>query len=935
MTTRDQIGQLASAFNTMAERLETSHRAATDQERVTSCLVRVSTRIQGKRDLDDVGAIVLSELVALLGVPHGVFFVRRADDTASVEFAASFGHAERAHLPQQYSAGEGLVGQCLVEKRRIVLDQVPAGYARVRSGLGEADPVCLVLQPVLFEGEVIAVIEVAALRRFEERALHFLDQFVENLGPALQAITSAALTDRLLTESRQQATELDEKNRELTTAQIRLTEQKAELEALNTELEEKASVIEEQYNEVRRQKSALEQAEADLRTKAAELEQTSRYKSDFLSNMSHELRTPLNSLIILSQILAENSEGTLTPKQVEWARTMHGAGADLLALINDVLDLAKIEAGKLGVELGDAPFADMQSILERTFQPVAQKRSLDFAIQLAPDLPKSFRTDAQRALQILKNLLSNAFKFTQQGSVTLTITPERGGFAFAVQDTGIGIPRDKQQAIFEAFQQAEAGTARKYGGTGLGLSISRELAKLLGGSLSLESAPGAGSTFTLHLPGEFSGEPAATPPPPPLYAAPKTESHDEVAEDMPFGDDDHAAIDPGDQVLLIVEDDEPFARVLMDLARERGFKCIVATTAAAAERAVRRYKPVAITLDIHLPDRDGMALFDHWKHDEATRHIPVHVISSEAVDERGLRLGALGWLQKPVTREALTAALEHIGDFVRRNVRRLLVVEDNPSERRAIADLIGNGDVTTTAVGTAGEALAALEAGTFDCVVLDLGLPDMPGIELIRRIRALPDGTMLPIIIHTGLPLTPLDEAELNRLGKALIIKDASSPERLLDETALFLHRVQTKLPPAKRELIEKAHLSDPVLAGRTVLVVDDDVRNVYALTAALERLQMRVLPAENGREALEELEREPNIDVVLMDVMMPEMDGLECTRRIRADARWKNLPVIAVTAKAMKGSREQCVAAGASDYISKPVDMAQLRSLLRVWLYR
>ncbi|HZJ13405.1 MAG TPA: response regulator, partial [Chthoniobacteraceae bacterium] len=390
-----------------------------------------------------------------------------------------------------------------------------------------------------------------------------------------------------------------------------------------------------------------------------------------------------------------------------------------------------------------------------------------------------------------------------------------------------------------------------------------------------------------------------------------------------------------EQHLIIVEDDEPFARVLLDLARERGFKCIVATTAAAAERAVRRYKPAAITLDIHLPDRDGMALFDQWKHDKATRHIPVHIISSDAVDERGLRLGALGWLQKPVTREAVSAAMEHIGEFVRRSVRRLLVVEDNAAERQAIADLIGDGDVTTTAVGTATEALAALEAGAFDCAVVDLGLPDMPGLELIRRIRALPDGTMLPIIIHTGQPLSPLDEAELNRLGKSLIIKDARSPERLLDETALFLHRVQTKLPSAKRELIEKAHLSDPVLAGRTVLVVDDDVRNVYALTAALERLQMRVLPAENGREALEQLEREPNIDVVLMDVMMPEMDGFECTRRIRAEARWKNLPVIAVTAKAMKGSREQCVAAGASDYISKPVDMAQLRSLLRVWLYR
>ncbi len=953
VTTGDQLGQLAEAFNQMAGQLETSHRTMAAQDWVKTSLVRITGQLQGKRDLGEVGTIILAELAALLSVPHALYFARKSSDTGWAELTASYGHAERAHLPQRFAAGEGLVGQCLVGKRRILLDEVPAGYVRIRSGLGEAEPRCIAVQPVLFEGEVLAVIELATLQRLDERALNFLDQFVENLGPALQAIAAAALTDELLAEAEQRAQEmtvqaeelneanrgLDVKNRELNATQTRLTEQQAELEALNTELEEKANVIEEQYTEVRRQKFALEEAETELRAKAAELELTSRYKSDFLSNMSHELRTPLNSLMILSQMLGDNTEGTLTPKQVEWARTIHGAGGDLLALISDVLDLAKIEAGKLDIESSEAAFGDVRSTLERTFAPVAEKRALAFDVRLAPELPPSFQTDAKRLLQILKNLLANAFKFTERGSVTLTVAPEAGGFSFEVRDTGIGIPTDKQQAIFEAFQQAEAGTSRKYGGTGLGLSISRELARLLGGAITIQSTPGAGSVFTLHLPGAIPAA-GAEPVPRPVPAAPRVEPKpeppsEEIVEDVPFPGDDSASLAPGDQVLLIVEDDEPFARVLMDLARERGFKCIVATTAAAAERAVRRYTPAAITLDVHLPDRDGMAIFDRWKHDDATRHIPVHFISADAADDRGMRLGALGWLQKPVTREALTAAIEHIGDFVRRSVRRLLVVEGDEAERRAIADLIGNGDVVTTAVGTGAEALAAIEAGTFDCVVLDLGLPDMRGAELIRRIRALPGGELLPIIIHTGQAPTPFDEAELNSLGKSLIIKDARSPERLLDETALFLHRVQSRMPAAKRELLHKAHLSDPGLAGRTALVVDDDVRNVFALTAALERLEMRVLPAENGLEALAQLERNPHIDVVLMDVMMPEMDGLECTRRIRADARWKNLPVIAVTTKAMKGSREQCLDAGASDYIAKPVDMDQLRSLLRVWLYR
>ena len=709
--------------------------------------------------------------------------------------------------------------------------------------------------------------------------------------------------------------------------------------------------------------------------------------------MSHELRTPLNSMLILSRLLSENSGGNLTEKQVEYATTIHSSGNDLLALINEILDLAKIESGTMEVSVSDIAFQELRDYVERNFREVAQDKGLGFDIDLADNLPESIRTDPQRLQQVLRNLLSNAFKFTEQGSVNLSISRVSHGWsrehailnraksvlAFTVTDTGIGIPVHRQKLIFEAFQQGDGTTSRKYGGTGLGLSISREIASLLGGEIRLVSAPGEGSAFTLYLPEDYTPivrRPAVSAEAIVIDHTPSTESGTGEPGQVPNlvtaesaagaaaasttaatfaggrgapggaeldpellspGDiaDDRSDLIAGDQALLIVEDDPGFARILLDLARERGFKGIITSKGESVPALARRYRPDAITLDLGLPDVDGWTVLDRLKHDPDTRHIPVHIISGTDDSLRGLKQGALAYLRKPATKEDLDAALADIKQFVDRKVKRLLIVEDDAAQRSSIAALIGNGDVQTTAVSLGEEALSELKKQEFDCMVLDLGLPDMTGFQLIQRIRNEAGLVDLPIIIYTGKELTRKQETELRRLADTIIVKDVESPERLLDETTLFLHRVQANLPPPKRQMLEKVRLNDPVLSHKRVLIVDDDVRNIFALTSLLERHQMEVIYAENGKDAIEALENNPNTDIVLMDVMMPEMDGYETTKAIRKKAKFKQLPIIALTAKAMKGDRENCIEAGASDYIAKPVDTEQLLSLLRVWLYK
>ncbi|HZJ65488.1 MAG TPA: response regulator, partial [Kofleriaceae bacterium] len=769
--------------------------------------------------------------------------------------------------------------------------------------------------------------------------LAFLDQITETIGVTVNTIIANSRTEELLKQSRLLTEELQVRSEELQGQQEQLRRTNTELEVKNAEIED---------------------AGRALADRAEQLALSSRYKSEFLANMSHELRTPLNSLLILSRQLADNAEQNLTEKQIRYADTIRQAGTDLMTLINEILDLAKIESGTMAVEIGQVRFGNLRDYVDQTFRQVAEEKGLTFTVELDPGLPPSIDTDDMRLRQVLRNLLSNALKFTERGKVKLRIyraTPDV--LAFAVADSGIGIPKDKQRLIFEAFQQADGSTNRKYGGTGLGLSISREIAGLLGGELRVESNVGVGSTFTLYLPVVYDAqrrEPRRTTvvapstsehaiarfpfaSPAPVAAEPETDGTPvretpapPLARSVP---DDYENLEPGDRVLLVIEDDLTFAATLLEMGRQSGFKGVVATSGAQALELARAVKPDAITLDLRLPDIDGWVLLDRLKHDPATRHIPVHVISGLDEERRSLQYGALGFLQKPVTVEGLQAGLSEIHKFVEKRVKNLLVVEDDPTQSQAIADLIGDGDVATTSVASGENALESLQEHNYDCVVMDLRLPGMSGFELIERIKADPRHRRLPVIVYTGRELTDEDKQRLHGLAQTVIIKDVTTMERLLDETALFLHRVEANLPERKQRVLRRLAKSDPQLADRNVLVVDDDLRNIFALTSLLEGHKMHVQYAENGRRALSKLEENSNIDVVLMDIMMPEMDGYEALRKIRERSQWRDLPVIALTAKAMKGDREKCLEAGASDYITKPVDADQLLSLLRVWLYQ
>jgi CheY-like chemotaxis protein/signal transduction histidine kinase len=833
--------------------------------------------------------------------------------------------------------GDGLIGQCALEKQRILLDNVPKDYTRIRSSLGGARPTSIVVLPVLFEGETKAVIELASLRQFTPTHLIFLEQLTQSIGVVLNTIEATMRTENLLQQSQQLTSELQ-------TRQI-------ELQQTNEELASKARQLAEQNAEVERKNMEVEQARRALEEKAAELALTSKYKSEFLANMSHELRTPLNSILILGQQLAENPGGHLAPKQVEFARNIHSAGTDLLTLINDILDLSKIESGTVTVEAEEITFDSLRETVERTFGHVAETKSLEFHMEMDEALPRRFSTDSKRLQQILKNLLSNAFKFTAQGKVTMRMRKAVDGWssdhpvlrsapqvvAFEVTDTGIGIAPEKQKLIFEAFHQADAGTSRKYGGTGLGLAISRELASLLGGEIRLVSAPGEGSTFTLFLPLGYMGPARAVTSP----------ARGEVAPIMPALPvravmraeepvlDDRDDIKPGDNVLLIVDDDPHYARVLLGLARDKGFKGVVANRGQLALDLAREYKPTAITLDVFLPDMLGWTVLNNLKLDPATRHIPVQMISIEEERQHGLSRGAFNYLVKPATTEDLEGAFDRIKTYVTPHTKRLLVVEDNDLERNSIVELLSHDDIEVTAVGTGSEALHMLFENNYDCCVVDLRLPDMTGFELLERVQGEPRLRDIPMVVFTGKDLDPDEDRKLRTLAKSVVLKDVQSPERLFDETALFLHRVIGDLPDTKRQMLARLHTSNDVLNRRRVLVVDDDARNIFALTTLLENHEMEVLSATDGRHAIEVIKNTPDLDVVLMDIMMPEMDGYATMREIRNDPRFRTLPIVALTAKAMKGDREKCLEAGASDYIAKPVNTDQLLSLLRVWLYR
>ncbi|MGB9198288.1 MAG: HAMP domain-containing protein [Terriglobales bacterium] len=933
-----EVAELKDNINTMINNLRLTTERNTEQDWLKTNLARFTGMLQGQRDLTTVGRMILSELAPLVNAQQGVIYQMETEESAGMVLLSAFasdggdGHLRRLKL------GEGLVGQCASEKRRMLISGLPENTIPIRSGLFEAVPRDVIVLPVLFEDRVKAVIELASLNAFTASHLAFLEQLTASIGIVLNSIEATMQTEGLLKQSQQLATELQTQQREL--------------QQTNEQLAQKAQQLAEQNVEVERKNQEIEQARGALEEKAKELALTSKYKSEFLANMSHELRTPLNSILVLGQQLGDNPDGNLTAKQVEFARTIHGAGTDLLNLISDILDLSKIESGTVSVEAEEVFFGSLLEMVARPFRHEAENKRLVFEVHSDPHLPRSLVTDAKRLQQVLKNLLSNAFKFTEEGGVRLSVSAAASGWsgdhqilgaaasviAFQVSDSGIGIPSEKQRIIFEAFQQADAGTSRKYGGTGLGLAISRELANLLGGEIQLTSVPGKGSTFTLYLPQSYVGpssmsasEHRISSPAAPIQLASLAVS-DAPVDPVP---DDRENLQPDDSVLLIVEDDPHYARVLCDLSHDKGFKVLVAMRGAEALDLAREFHPTAVSLDVFLPDMLGWTVLNHLKQDPSTRHIPVQMLTLDEDRHHGLARGAFSFVTKPTTPQGLETALTRIKEYAAPRRKRLLVVEDNPAEQFSIQELLGDDDIDVTVASTGGEALAAVSKEPFDCAVLDLRLPDMSGFEVLERLRDMPSLSDLPVVVFTGRELSSEEDAHLHTLARSVVVKGVESPERLLDETALFLHRVVANLPPEKQRMLDRLHRSDDALLGKKVLVVDDDVRNIFALSSVLERRGMTVLTAGTGRQAIAMLESTPDVAIVLMDIMMPEMDGYETMQVIRQKATLRRLPIIALTAKAMKGDREKCLEAGASEYLAKPVNTDQLLSALRMWLHR
>jgi HAMP domain-containing protein/CheY-like chemotaxis protein/signal transduction histidine kinase len=935
-----EVAELKDNINTMIDNLRLTTDRNTEQDWLKTNLARFTGMLQGQRDLTTVGRMLLSELAPLVNAQQGVLYQMGADDSDSMTLLSAFANSEDGHL-QRIKLGEGLVGQCALEKRRMLIANLPSYTTPVRSGLFESVPRSVIVLPVLFEDRVKAVIELASLSEFTASHLAFLEQLTSSIGIVLNSIEATMQTEGLLKQSQQLAVELQ-------------TQQK-ELQQTNEQLAQKAQQLAEQNAEVERKNREIEQARGALEEQAKELALTSKYKSEFLANMSHELRTPLNSILVLGQQLADNPDSNLTAKQVEFARTIHGAGTDLLTLISDILDLSKIESGTVSVEAEEVFFGSLIDMVARPFRHEAESRKLAFEVDADAHLARSLVTDSKRLQQVLKNLLSNAFKFTEHGGIRLSVAPATRGWtphhpilssaagviAFEVSDTGIGIPAEKQRIIFEAFQQADAGTSRKYGGTGLGLAISRELASLLGGEIQLRSTPGAGSSFTLYLPQTYvgpatSGVSSASDAPHhrPLLTSPVAAfSLPEITGETI--EDDRNKLHPGDAILLIVEDDLHYARILCDLSRDKGFKVLVATRGAEALALAREFHPTAVSLDVSLPDMLGWTVLNHLKQDPATRHIPVQMLTANEDWHHGLSHGAFAFVTKPTTPEGLVAAIDRIRDYSRPRRKRLLVVEDEPAQQLSIRALLDYDDIDVVVVSTGEEALAVVKNQSYDCVVLDLRLPDMTGFELLEQLSQSDAGNELPVVVFTGKDLSPEEDARLHMLARSVIVKDVESPERLLDETALFLHRVVGDLPLEKQAMLDRLHRSDEALVGKKVLVVDDDVRNIFALSSVLERRGMSVLMAGTGREAIATIESTPDLGIVLMDIMMPEMDGYETMHVIRQNPHFRRLPIIALTAKAMKGDREKCLQAGASEYLAKPVNTEQLLSSLRMWLHR
>ena len=913
--------------------------------------VGLSLAVIGDQRTDQLGNSVLEFLAKYVGAVAGAIFV---SENATFDRVSTYGVPKSTDVPMRFGPKEGLLGQAASDGSPLVVGEVPDGYLAFGSALGRDKPKHLLISPGTVDGEVNTVIELGFLQPLDESILALLEQTSSTVATAVRSAKYRTDLQNLLEETQRQSEELQVQGEELRVSNEELEEQgralkesQARLEQQQVELEQTNSQLEEQTQQLEAQRDDLERANASTQLKARELEQASRYKSDFLANMSHELRTPLNSSLILAKLLADNTDENLTSEQVKYAQTIQSSGNDLLNLINDILDLSKIEAGHVDIRPEQVSVARLVGNIRQLFDPVARERKLDFEVDVSPECPPVFETDLQRLEQVLKNLLSNAFKFTERGKVSLSIRLTGDGkIALAVSDTGIGIANEQQRSIFDAFHQADGTISRKYGGTGLGLSISRELVRLLGGSLQLKSQEGQGSTFTINLPESYdpaqviSRESQLRIEPSPRLASPESPRPPVSTDRHRMVEDDRAAPADGKRILLVIEDDDSFAAILRDLAREMNFRTLVAGTAHDALILAKEFMPSAIVLDVGLPDQSGLSVLDRLKRDVRTRHIPIHIVSANDYSETAFSLGAAGYALKPVKREQLVEVFQNLEAKLSQRVHRVLVVEDNEVQREAVAKLLTSHDVETVNAGSAGECLDLLKDQTFDCMVLDLSLPDASGYSLLETLSAGGEHAFPPVIVYTGRELSADDEQRLRKYSRSIIIKGAKSPERLLDEVTLFLHQVVSELPDEQQKMIRKAQSRDALLEGRRILVVEDDVRNVYALTNILEPRGAVVEIARNGQEALDRLESalkssQGAIDLVLMDVMMPVMDGLTATRAIRKNPDWKKLPIIALTAKAMPDDQERCIEAGANDYMAKPLDVDKLLSLIRVWMPR
>jgi signal transduction histidine kinase/CheY-like chemotaxis protein/HAMP domain-containing protein len=959
---KGEVEALKDTINQMITNLRETTLRNQEQDWLKSNLAKFGQMLQGQRDLKTVTQKILSELARVVSAHFGAFYILKQDeDTQNVTLSlfAAYGYKSDKNIITEFAIGEGLVGQVAFEKERIILSNVPANYIRISSALGKAKPANVIILPVLFENNVKAVIELASLDTFSQTHLDFLSQLTESIGIVLNTIEANTRTEELLAQSQSLASELKV--------------QQEELRRTNDELQDKALLLVKQKNEVEAKNKEVEEARRSLEEKAEQLTLTSKYKSEFLANMSHELRTPLNSLLILAQQLYENAEGNLSEKQIRYAKTIHSCGDDLIQLINDILDLSKIESGFITANISPIRFYEITSFVETTFKPIAEARHLRFTIETDTRLPETMETDIQRLNQILKNLLSNSFKFTEKGEVKLKIYEANKNWkpgntaldtaqrvvAFAINDTGIGIPAEKQSIIFEAFQQAEGSTSRKYGGTGLGLSISRGLTELLGGTIELESQPGQGSTFTLFLPienitgmvsreapanlseyqyqlGTDSGEIDTL-----LNSIRVTGEGNEagglhiVNEMINDTGDDRNNVQPNEKVILIVEDDIRFGKIIIEKAHQYGLKAIVATNYIEVFDFINRFMPMAITLDVKLPDTSGWKVMELLRNDLSYRHIPIHLISGEENRNLALKRGARSFKLKPLDNESLNDLFDDIVSFNKKDIKQILVIEDNEVDASQIVKMLGSENMQVTLAETGEKAMHDINNKDFDCIILDYSLPDLPGNELVNQV-AESKPRLTPVIVYSAKEFNKKELQQLSNVSSKILLKGVNSLEHLLEETILHLHINHKDLQTEKRKVIENIRKKEDILTGKNILVVDDDVRNLFALTTVFERYNMNVITAESGKEAINIIgEDNPKIDMVLMDIMMPEMDGYETTQKIRREHKNSLLPIIAVTAKAMKGDRQKCIEAGASDYITKPLKIDQLLSLMRVWFYK